>query len=167
MILNSTNHPNRLDNAILRGDCIEVMKLLQEQSIDFILTDPPYLVNYRDRSGRGILNDVIPHGSSQHSPRHTASCATTVSWSRSIAGRRPTNSLVLGALPVSGLSVTWYSASNTAHNPDFSATNTNRRICSPRDVRNSPHIRFPMCSTCVIAETRCTPPKSQSRRYCR
>jgi len=27
-------------------------------SIDFILTDPPYLVNYRDRNGRSIQNDV-------------------------------------------------------------------------------------------------------------
>jgi hypothetical protein len=27
-------------------------------SVDFILTDPPYLVNYRDRSGRTIQNDV-------------------------------------------------------------------------------------------------------------
>ena len=27
-------------------------------SVDFILTDPPYLVNYRDRTGRTIHNDV-------------------------------------------------------------------------------------------------------------
>ncbi len=27
-------------------------------SVDFILTDPPYLVNYRDRSGRTIQNDA-------------------------------------------------------------------------------------------------------------
>jgi len=26
-------------------------------SVDFILTDPPYLVNYRDRSGRSIAGD--------------------------------------------------------------------------------------------------------------
>ena len=27
-------------------------------SVDFILTDPPYLVNYRDRDGRTIQNDA-------------------------------------------------------------------------------------------------------------
>ncbi len=44
-------------NCVLHGDCIEVMRQLPAGSIDFILTDPPYLVNYRDRSGRSIQND--------------------------------------------------------------------------------------------------------------
>jgi len=33
------------------------MRGLDAESVDFILTDPPYLVNYRDRSGRSIRND--------------------------------------------------------------------------------------------------------------
>jgi len=45
-------------NQILRGDCIEVMRQMPANSVDFILTDPPYLVNYRDRTGRSIHNDV-------------------------------------------------------------------------------------------------------------
>jgi DNA modification methylase len=45
-------------NAILHGDCIEKMHKMPANSIDFILTDPPYLVNYRDRDGRTIQNDV-------------------------------------------------------------------------------------------------------------
>jgi len=49
---------NQLDNTILHGDCIELMRGMQANSVDFILTDPPYLVNYRDRSGRSIHNDV-------------------------------------------------------------------------------------------------------------
>ncbi len=44
-------------NRILHGNCIEVMRQLPAGSIDFILTDPPYLVNYRDRDGRSIQND--------------------------------------------------------------------------------------------------------------
>lgn len=44
-------------NAILHGDCIDVMRNLPANSVDFILTDPPYLVNYRDRDGRTIHND--------------------------------------------------------------------------------------------------------------
>lgn len=45
-------------NAILHGDCIQVMRELPANSADFILTDPPYLVNFRDRDGRTIQNDV-------------------------------------------------------------------------------------------------------------
>lgn len=44
-------------NTVLRGDCVEVMSRLPEGSIDFVLTDPPYLVRYRDRSGRCVRND--------------------------------------------------------------------------------------------------------------
>jgi site-specific DNA-methyltransferase (adenine-specific) len=44
-------------NRVLHGDCIEVMRQLPACCIDFILTDPPYLVNYRDRDGRSIKND--------------------------------------------------------------------------------------------------------------
>lgn len=45
-------------NRIIRGDCCQVMPSMPEASVDFILTDPPYLVNYRDREGRSIRNDV-------------------------------------------------------------------------------------------------------------
>lgn len=44
-------------NTIVHGDCIQVMRQIASQSVDFILTDPPYLVNFRDRSGRSIAND--------------------------------------------------------------------------------------------------------------
>jgi site-specific DNA-methyltransferase (adenine-specific) len=47
----------RLLNGVTHGDCIEVMRRMRWASVDFILTDPPYLVNYRDRSGRSIAND--------------------------------------------------------------------------------------------------------------
>jgi DNA modification methylase len=45
-------------NTILYGNCIEKMRELPANSMDFILTDPPYLVNYRDRSGRSVPNDA-------------------------------------------------------------------------------------------------------------
>jgi DNA modification methylase len=45
-------------NTILNGNCIEKMRQMPTNSIDFILTDPPYLVNYRDRNGRSIQNDA-------------------------------------------------------------------------------------------------------------
>ena len=43
--------------SIILGDCIAVMKRMAATSIDFVLTDPPYLVGYQDRSGRSIAND--------------------------------------------------------------------------------------------------------------
>ena len=46
-----------ITNAIINGDCLNILPQLQAENIDFILTDPPYLVNYKDRSGRSIQND--------------------------------------------------------------------------------------------------------------
>ena len=44
-------------NRILHGDCVTAMHSLPANSIDFVLTDPPYLVNYRDRNDRTLQND--------------------------------------------------------------------------------------------------------------
>jgi site-specific DNA-methyltransferase (adenine-specific) len=44
-------------NVIVNADCIEAMRSFERGSVDFILTDPPYLVNYRDRNGRKVAND--------------------------------------------------------------------------------------------------------------
>jgi DNA modification methylase len=44
-------------NSILHGDCIEIMQALPSHSVDFILTDPPYLVRYRSRDGQRVRND--------------------------------------------------------------------------------------------------------------
>jgi site-specific DNA-methyltransferase (adenine-specific) len=53
-----TNRQKVSLDSIVNGDCIEVMRSLPWASVDFILTDPPYLVNYRDRSGRSVANDA-------------------------------------------------------------------------------------------------------------
>jgi adenine-specific DNA-methyltransferase len=44
-------------NRILLGDCVQVMEQMPSESVDFILTDPPYGVQYEDRSGRRVAND--------------------------------------------------------------------------------------------------------------
>ena len=49
---------NRFIDTITHGDCIEVMRQMPADSVDFILTDPPYLVNYHDRQGRTLPNDT-------------------------------------------------------------------------------------------------------------
>lgn len=44
-------------DAILHGDCITLMAGLPAGSVDCIVTDPPYLVRYQSRDGRGVPND--------------------------------------------------------------------------------------------------------------
>ena len=44
-------------NRILTGDSTFILPQLPAESIDFVLTDPPYLVNYRDRRNRTVPND--------------------------------------------------------------------------------------------------------------
>jgi len=51
------DHATILRNTVLHGDCIPLMHDMSASSVDFILTDPPYLIDYRDRDGRRIPND--------------------------------------------------------------------------------------------------------------
>ncbi len=44
-------------NTILNGDCTALMRRFDRASVDFILTDPPYVTHYRDRLGRTVAND--------------------------------------------------------------------------------------------------------------
>jgi len=50
-----SKHP--FADCILNDDCIEALKPVPDKSVDLVITDPPYLVNYKDRSGRSIMND--------------------------------------------------------------------------------------------------------------
>jgi len=38
------NNINSLNRRVIQGDCIKVMKSIQENSVDSIITDPPYQV---------------------------------------------------------------------------------------------------------------------------
>lgn len=44
-------------NRVLLGDCLQVMRAMPPASVDYVLTDPPYLVRYRSRDGRTLAND--------------------------------------------------------------------------------------------------------------
>lgn len=41
-------------DQIIHGDSASILNTLPKDSLDLIVTDPPYLVNYRDRSGRSL-----------------------------------------------------------------------------------------------------------------
>jgi adenine-specific DNA-methyltransferase len=68
VVSNSRNHtpeplalvpapsPNFI-NQVINGDCLAILPQLPALSVDFVLTDPPYLAHYRDRSDRTVLND--------------------------------------------------------------------------------------------------------------
>jgi site-specific DNA-methyltransferase (adenine-specific) len=46
-----------LRNTILNADCLKALPMLPDRSINFILTDPPYITRYKSRDGRMIDND--------------------------------------------------------------------------------------------------------------
>lgn len=50
------NTPPR--TKIINGDCQRVLKKLPSASIDLVVTDPPYLVNYQSKDGRSLANDT-------------------------------------------------------------------------------------------------------------
>jgi len=42
---------------VMHGDCVQELRKLPDACADMVLTDPPYLVRYKDRSGRSVAND--------------------------------------------------------------------------------------------------------------
>jgi adenine-specific DNA-methyltransferase len=50
-------HRRQAAGQVLLGDCVQVMDAVAAGTVDFILTDPPYITHYRDRSGRTVAND--------------------------------------------------------------------------------------------------------------
>jgi site-specific DNA-methyltransferase (adenine-specific) len=75
-------------NTVLHGYCVEVMSRLPVSSIDFVLTDPPYLVRFRDRSGRNVRNDdnadwLKPAFAAMHRVlKPDALCVSFYAWNR-------------------------------------------------------------------------------------
>ena len=47
-------------NKIYQGDCLEVLKKLKENSVDSIVTDPPYELGFMGKSwdNTGIANNI-------------------------------------------------------------------------------------------------------------
>jgi adenine-specific DNA-methyltransferase len=44
-------------NTVMHGDCVELMNRLEPGSIDFVITDPPYITRFQARDGRTVAND--------------------------------------------------------------------------------------------------------------
>lgn len=75
-------------NIIIQADCTQAMTELHAASVDFVLTDPPYFVNYRGRDGRNVANDdntrwLRPAFSQIHRVLKPASfCVSFYAWNR-------------------------------------------------------------------------------------
>lgn len=52
-----TGSANTSRNLIINANCIDAMRTFDRGSVDFIMTDPPYVTHYRDRQGRTVAND--------------------------------------------------------------------------------------------------------------
>jgi len=50
-----------LAGRVVCGDCVKVMAAMEPESVDLIVTDPPYIVRFKDRSGRSYPNDDNDH----------------------------------------------------------------------------------------------------------
>ena len=44
-------------NRVIHSDCVDALTAIPSESIDLVVTDPPYLVNYRPRDGRRCAGD--------------------------------------------------------------------------------------------------------------
>ena len=58
------NYPDDFINKIICGDCLEVMKDIPDKSVDLVLTDPPYGMNYQssrrtDKHEKILLDNSI------------------------------------------------------------------------------------------------------------
>jgi len=50
---------NKFENSVLCGDCLAIMPGLPAESVDLVLTDPPYAINYR--SNRRVARPKFDH----------------------------------------------------------------------------------------------------------
>ena len=83
-----TNHDKHpFADCILNGDCIDALKPVPDATVDLVLTDPPYLVNYKDRGGRSIMGDdngdwLLPAFTEIHRVlKNHAFCISFYGWS--------------------------------------------------------------------------------------
>jgi adenine-specific DNA-methyltransferase len=73
---------------LILGDCLSVFPSIPDGSVDLIVTDPPYLVNYQDRSGRSIANDqnddwLAPAFAQMHRVlRRDTTCVSFYGWTK-------------------------------------------------------------------------------------
>lgn len=56
------NQTDEIRNQVMQGNSAKVLDGIAANSVDLAITDPPYLVNYRDSLGRSVANDANADG---------------------------------------------------------------------------------------------------------
>ena len=49
-------------NTIINGDCLDILPRISAGGVDFILTDPPYLVGYKDAQAAASRTTITMPG---------------------------------------------------------------------------------------------------------
>lgn len=49
-----------IENTVIHGDSLTVLRRMEPESVDAIVTDPPYGINYESQTGARVLNDKAP-----------------------------------------------------------------------------------------------------------
>jgi site-specific DNA-methyltransferase (adenine-specific) len=52
-----THTASALRDTVINGDCLSILPQIATGSVDFILTDPPYIARYKARDGKTVRND--------------------------------------------------------------------------------------------------------------
>lgn len=158
-------------NRVLEGDCTKLLKILPSESVDLVVTDPPYFVRYRDRAGRTIANDVDPASvidaftDVYRVLKPNTFCISFYGWNRVDAFFR--------AWRRAGFHPVW-SGTRTMHRaPGSCGHATNKPICSRRVDRTGRRSRSMMFAvgstpgTCGIRPRRTSASCSRSSRRSR
>ena len=150
-------------NTILIGDCVNILPQIDAGSIDFILTDPPYVRRYKPRDGRTVPNDdnfawLKPAFAEMFRVlRSDSFCVSFYGWPN--AGKFVTAFLDAG-FRIAGHFV--FPKPYTSPVRAMSATSTNARICS----RKAALPRAPNPSA-MLSRGRPTPATNCTRRRSR
>lgn len=152
-------------SRFVQGNCVEIMAGFPDNAVDFILTDPPYLVGFRDRQGRTIAGDVTDEWlqpACHEMYRVLKKDALMVSFT-------------VGTVPIAlfphgkrrGLA-SWgisFSPKRTRQNQLMSATHMNVPIFLRKAAHACHNTRYPMCKAGNIAAIGIIRPRSRLRAY--
>jgi adenine-specific DNA-methyltransferase len=75
-------------NTVMHGNCVEIMNRMESGSIDFVITDPPYIARHCARDGRRVANDdnarwLKPAFAQMHRLLKSAAfCVSFYGWSK-------------------------------------------------------------------------------------
>ena len=83
----------KIKNKIIKGDCIEKLKKLEENSVDVILTDPPYGIGFMGKEWDNFKPSTIEDGMAKDKRKKTQIASTRISniagtYDKSIRGAR-------------------------------------------------------------------------------